>query len=274
MAEPTDASALLAPECSLRRLGLGGYECLTTKVWWGQGCLLGGYVLALAMTAVEEELRASGMLLHQLSVHYLRPFSDGPLRVRVEVQRIGRRLASATLKLESGGRLGAVGLASVAAAGSGEEVRLSSPPGVAPYDPAQNDPAAPARGLQVRLWIQPRAIEEVVGAGPRLVAWVAPRTIEELDHRWLAIVTDLLIPPASRVWDTWRGFQSIDLTYHARTALPRPDLPPGSPLLVSVVSRAAAGGIVDEDVEVWDESGALLAQTRHMRMVSDPPASS
>lgn len=265
---------VLLSECRLDRLSPGVYERVVSREWWAQGALHGGFVLALAMTAVQAELGDSGRSLHQVSLQYLRPFVDGPCRIEVEVERSGRRMANASLRLWSAGRLTGVGLAAVASRQPAGEVGLVSAPVVAPYDETANSHDKPARAIQEKAWIQTRSIEGDDAAPSRVLAWVAPRTPEPIDHRWIAVVVDMLVPAVYRAWEVPRTSQTVDLTYHARAALPGEGLPPGSPILVALTNRIAAGGFVDEDVEVWTDRGVLLAQSRQMRLISDPPTSS
>ena len=111
-------------------------------------------------------------------------------------------------------------------------------------------------------WSMPVMVEPVFLA--------APRTPEIVDHRYLAFLADLWVPCAYHVWDPRLTGQSVDITYHARSVLPRSDLPPGTPLLVVLDTRASAGGFVDEDTEIWTPAGELLATTRQMRYVHPP----
>ena len=264
-----DGDGSCAPESRLERRGAGLYQCQPGAEWRVGGALHGGYAIALAMSAVELELSDPATSLQQLSLQFLRAFVGDEVRVEVRVERSGRRVSNATVRMHSGGRLAGVGVASVGVRSSSSDVMFAAPPRVAPYEPADNGEDAAMPEFQRRAWIQPRATDGSAGVGSTDVAWVAPRGDTLIDHRWIAVVADLLVPPASRAWTEWRGFQTLDLTYHARCPLPRHDLPPGSPVLVAVTNRAASGGFVDEDVDVWSPAGDLLAQSRQMRLVME-----
>jgi hypothetical protein len=263
-------TAALHPECTLTSVGPGVYEREASDVWLTHASLHGGYVLAVAVEAVTQELGGTGFELHHVALQYLRPFTVGSLRVEVSVERRGRRTASASLRLHSNGALGGVAIASAAAHRADDEadVALVGPPVVEPYDPAANDPSPSKVPIQSKVWMQPRI---AAGDGPvpaQVGGWVAPRTPEVIDHRWLAVVADLWTPAVFRACDGPRSGSTVDISYHARTVLPRADLTPGSPVLVVLTNRRSSGGFVDEDVEVWSADGSLLAQTRQMRLVS------
>jgi hypothetical protein len=54
---------------------------------------------------------------------------------------------------------------------------------------------------------------------------------------------------------------TVELTWHMR-AVPGP-----GPLAVAARARHVSGGWFDEEAEVWDASGALVAQSRQMARV-------
>ncbi len=261
-------TALLDQECQLTSLGDGAYERDCSRVWWGWEAQHGGYVLALAKTAMDAELGLDGMEPQHLTVQYLKPFVDGPFRAEVRVERRGRTMANATCHMWSGGRLAGVALGSFARRRPVHEFLAATAPDVAPFDPDEEpvDPTLPVPTMD-RVWLYPR-IREITGSnGARVGGWVRPRTPELIDHRWLGLLADLWPPAAYHVWEGGAVAQSVDLTYHARCSLPRADLPPGSPLLVVLTTRASAGGFVDEDVEIWDAGGVLMAQSRQLRFI-------
>ena len=100
---PVDA--LLAQECQLEPVGGGAYERECSRAWWGFQAQHGGYVLGLAITAVDMELEGSDMAIQHATMQYLRPFLDGPFRAEVQVERRGRTMANATVRMWSQGKL-------------------------------------------------------------------------------------------------------------------------------------------------------------------------
>ena len=270
-ARHSGVTALLDQECQLDPLGDGAYERECGRVWWGHRAQHGGYVLGLAMTALDMELGAEGMSVQHITMQYLRPFRDGPFRAEVTTERQGRTMANATVKMWSGGKLAGLVLASMAHRRPIGELVSARMPDVAPYDPDE-EPHSFGFGLPVheRVWFQPR-IHDIDGPDPGQVGgWVLPRTPEVIDHRWGVLLADLWTPAIYHMWPVGHVAQSVDLTYHARVPLPRDDMPPGSPLLVVLTTRSSQGGFVDEDAEIWSPSGQLLALGRQARFVHGP----
>jgi hypothetical protein len=260
-------TALMDQECQLHAGGGGVYERDCGRVWWGWEAQHGGYVLALAMTAMGHEL-GDDMELQHITVHYMRPFTEGAFRAEVQVERTGRTMANATARMWSAGKLCGLVLASFARRRPVSEFTSTTPPAVAPFDPDEA-PTVPSFHVPPfdRVHMYER-VRELSGDGTaRVGGWVVPRTPELVDHRWVGFLVDLWTPVAYHLWTAGAVAQSVDLTYHARASLPRADLPPASPLLVVLSTRASAGGFVDEDVEVWSPAGDLLATSRQMRFV-------
>jgi hypothetical protein len=262
--------ALLDQECRLHSLGDGVYERDTGRIWWGVGAQHGGYVMALAMTALELELDDPSMDVQHCSLHYMKPFVDGPFRAEVTVERRGRTMANATARLWSGGRMAGLVLASFAVRRPIAEFVVATPPDVAPLGPEEVAPEPPFPVPTFdHFHLHPR-IHDVDGTGTgRVGGWVVPRTPEIVDHRYLGLLADLWPPVIYHLWPPGvrAVSQSVDLTYHARSTLPRADLPPATPLLVALSTRGSIGGFVDEDVEIWTEHGELLAISRQTRFV-------
>jgi hypothetical protein len=59
---------------------------------------------------------------------------------------------------------------------------------------------------------------------------------------------------------------TVELTWHMR-AVPAP-----GPLRMAARCRSVSGGWFDEESEVWDSAGRLVAQSRQLARVGRPPA--
>jgi len=261
-------TALLDQECELTRTGPGVYERDLGRVWWGWEAQHGGYVTALAMTAIEADLDDPEQSLQHLAIHFMRPFAEGPFRAEVTVERRGRTMVNVTARLWSNGKLAGLVLASSAKRRPVAEVTAARMPDADPFDPDE-DPHLPAFHVPTfdRVEMYPRFADVDGTRIARVGGWCRPRTPEIVDDRYLVLLADFWPPAAYSLWVQGAVAQSVDITYHSRGRFPRPDLPPGEPLLVVLTTKASIGGLVDEDVEIWSRAGDLLAQSRQMRFV-------
>jgi len=262
---PTSAHHHLTPAAP------GCYERQLDRSWWAQGVVHGGYIHSLALAALENEIAATDLAVQQVTLNYLRPFTEGPFRAEITVERQGRRMLHASIRLFSNGQLAAVGLGCAAVPRAISEVALASAPVVSPYDPdvpAQRSVRAD-EPITRRFEMHPRIHRRGPG-GAQVGGWLVPTTAEPIDHRWLAIVADLWSPPFYRAWDKPYILSTAELAYCVRAVLPRDDLPAASPVLVVLTSRKSCAGLVDEDAEIWSPSGVLLAQSRQMRFINQP----
>ena len=81
-------------------------------------------------------------------------------------------------------------------------------------------------------------------------------------------MTDALMPPAFLRLRARPSCPTIDLTIHFRA--PPPDGRGTRGCSGLHVAASAAGGVVEEDGELWSEDGVLLAQSRQLAMMREP----
>ncbi len=95
---------------------------------------------------------------------------------------------------------------------------------------------------------------------PEMLGYVTLREPREPDALLLALAVDALPPVVFGLGATgWAP--TVELTWHMR-AVPRP-----GPLAVATRSRHVSGGWFDEEAEVWDADGRLVAQSRQLARV-------
>ncbi len=87
-----------------------------------------------------------------------------------------------------------------------------------------------------------------------------------VDENVVVMINDLWPPVAYHLWEVGHVAVSADITTQFRGVLPA-RIAPGEPLFVQLRTAAAAGGLVDEDTEVWTASGELLCQGRQVRFI-------
>lgn len=242
----------------------GRYRAHVHERWNVGSVANGGYVMAMGMRALGRELLAADPLT--VTAHFLRPTRPGPLEIETEVVKRGRRLSTGAARLLQDGKevvrlLGTYGDLEQQAG----PTRISAAPLALPPNGKRIDrPDAPVvadrydhRFAEGGLpWLDgKRDLAEVRGA-------VRFRDQRPPDTLSLAAIADSFPPPAfAWVAPTW--LPTLELTLHVR-ARPR-----GTWLSCLFCTRFLVDGLMEEDGELWDESGQLVALSRQLAMA--PP---
>ncbi|GAA1103624.1 thioesterase family protein [Nocardiopsis composta] len=229
----------------------------------------GGYLMAVMQRAALAEAAHPHPV--SSSYNFLRPAVAGPAEIEAVPLKSGRTVDTvrATL-LQDGkplvtGHIAAAGLESDA-----EPAYEAAPPELPPLDRCR--PYDPRRGRvgdgflgRVDQFYTERTWRRLRGQDPEpvpeLIGYLRP---SEQDGgapadpaAFLPIAVDAL-PPVVTVFDSWRWAPTVELTWHMR-ALPAP-----GPLAFRATCQAVGGGWFDENVELWDVKGRLVAQSRQM----------
>jgi hypothetical protein len=248
------------------RLDEGRYAAAVHDGWDIGGHANGGYVLAIAGRAMAD---AAGRAPLTITAHYLAPAPAGPCEVRVEPVRTGGRLSTYTGSLAQADRelirlLGTFG----APRRDGGRYLDGAPPDLPPYEecePAGDPNQPPYPNLASRLGVRLRPGDGGFRAGrptgrSEITGWFAFVGEEPIDEIALLLVADAF-PPAVFNTDLDVGWvPTVELTVHVR-AVPAP-----GPLRCRFTSRFIADGLLDEDGEMWDSSGTLVAQSRQLAL--------
>jgi len=230
----------------------------------------GGYVLAIAGRAM-----AAAMGRPPLSVtgHYLAPSPPGACEVTVTTVRSGGRLGTCTASLVQDGRelirvLGTFGTP----VDNGHRYVAGEPPELPPYrecvarsEVAPTGEGMPVAGLMDRLAVRmhPDALSFVTGAPTgraETSGWFAFAQEEPIDEIGLLLVADAMAPAVFNSGLPAGWVPTVELTVHVR-ARPAP-----GPLRCTFRTRFVAGGALEEDGEVWDSAGQLVAQSRQLAL--------
>lgn len=235
----------------------------------------GGYLMALAAAGLRQAAGRPDPV--SLTAHYLSPGRPGPAAVTGEVVKAGRRFTTVQGRLESIGDdgerrtviqvLGTFGdLASNAA--SDFVAMNGAPPDLPPWEqcvPRESNGAVPVAmmdRLSVRLhpdhagWVR----GERAGVA-EMAGWFGFADGRPLDTMSLLLVADAL-PPAVFNIDIPPGWvPTVELTVHVR-AVPAP-----GPVRCVFRTRFVHGGMFEEDGEVWDSTGTLVALSRQLALL-------
>lgn len=241
------------------------FDAVVDVGWDIGGNANGGYLLAIAARAMAETVGRPPLTI---TSHYLRPAPPGPCRIDVEVVRSGRRLAtaSATLSQEDRAIIRLLGTFGEQQPGGPSHI-VDDPVDLPPWEDCTPRPrTTESPGLVDRL--PQRVHPDDVGYGrgePSGTAmtrgWFELPGGEPLDEFALLLAVDSFAPPIFNTGIPVAWVPTIELTVHVRG---RPA--PGR-LKCRFRSRYIGDGVIDEDGEVWDSTGALVALSRQMALM-------
>ncbi len=255
----------------------------------------GGYLMSLVQRALDERLPGKAPLT--LTTHFLRPAVIAPAQVEVEVLKEGKRYTTARARLwqgadevvssiatmatmataPAGAGAAGTGAAGAAAAGGagGAGGRAPSPsprfvsggpPELLPLERVVVVPATDFYriGHQFEMRLDPACAGWMTGAPSgvaemrgyiRFVDGRAPDAVS------LPLFCDAVMPAIFGLVRP-RHVPTLEMTVHFR-GRPAPGW-----LRFSFRTRFAFGGHLEEDGELWDESGELVAQSRQLAVLA------
>jgi acyl-CoA thioesterase len=252
--------------------GSGEFAATVTGRWGGiTGVPNGGYLLATCTRALGLSMPFPDPIV--VSGFFLRPGTPGPATVRTSMVREGRTTAFGEAVLSQSGkdviraaaafsRLGGSGSESVS--GGGPVLVDGAPPDLPPpsdcvgipvgsFGPATIAERVEFRSREVPGWFLGRPTGR-----PSSEFWM--RFADGRDPDLLALLV-LVDSTAPSVLELGAGSATIQLTVHLR-AHPAPGW-----LATRASTRFVSGGYHEEDFEVWDSAGTLVAQSRQLAIV-------
>ncbi|MBO9523589.1 MAG: thioesterase family protein [Nocardioidaceae bacterium] len=264
--------------------GDGRYDAELAPGWVVGGGVNGGYLLAVLGNAVKDVLAARGH--HDpfsVSAQYLSASVAGPAYVETRVARTGGRFSTvaATLFQEVDGTPVAR-LTALATYGDHDHVHdttsdaqaaalgLSLPaPALPPRDQCVATADAPPEFKKVAplldrfdIRMDPATAMWAVGQPSRqglIQGWFQLADGRPLDPVALLVVVDAL-PPVTFDLGLPGWAPTLELTAHVR-AKPAPGW-----AIVRHRTTTVAGGLFEEDCDVWDSAGRLVAQSRQLAL--------
>jgi acyl-coenzyme A thioesterase PaaI-like protein len=266
---------------ALDRVAEGEYSAELDGGWVVGGGVNGGYLLAVIGNAIRTELAELGQPDPvSVSAYYLSPSVPGPATVRVRRVRTGRTRSTvaASLVQQQGGRE-VERITALAVFGDlgepGEAQREIPPPVLPPVEECLATAEAPPSFIEVAPLLQrfgtrldPAyagwALGSPSGSGT-IQGWFKLADDRPLDPIALLLVVDAL-PPVTFDLGLPGWAPTLELTAHVR-ARPAPGW-----AIVRHATRNVSGGMFEEDCEVWDSAGRLVAQSRQLALLPRPPA--
>ncbi len=239
--------------------------------WDIAGNANGGYLLGIAARAMASVAERPPLTI---TAHYLAPAPAGACHVDVTPIRSGRRLATLSAGMWQGERqilqlLGTFGDQS-------DDRTVHYTDGVPPVMPdwATMEPnlmppigttgGAPPIAERLELRMRPEDAEFHLGVKTgraEIGGWLAFADHAPFDAFSLMFAADAMAPPVFNTEVPVGWVPTIELTVHVR------GVPAPGPLRCVFRSRFIQGGLLDEDGELWDSAGVLVAQSRQLALV-------
>lgn len=245
--------------------GGGVYDAEIAPGWDIGGNANGGYLMALAGTAMAD---AVGRPPLSLTAHFLLPGKVGPCEVDVDVLRAGRRMATVEARLRANGDTVLALLGTFGEQGEiGPAVIDGAPPALPPFDECVSSapPVESGFGDRVTVRIRPgdAGFREGRPSGRAEVAgWFEFADRHPVDAIGMLLVADAFAPVCFNRPEYPVGWApTLELTVHVR------GVPAPGPVRCVFRSRFMHHGLFEEDGEIWDSSGALVAQSRQLALV-------
>ncbi len=262
----------LAGASAVHRDGEGSWRGAIEPGWDIAGNANGGYLLTIAARALADAAGRPDPAT--ITAHFLAPGAAGPVIVEAQAVRTGRRFATATGVLRDAHRplLAVLGsFTELGGAAEGPERVDGGPPELPPPEACTaveaTDSFPPPLMARLDLRLHPDDAGFATGAPsgePVVRGWFRLRDGEPVDTIGLLLAADAFPPTIfnARLPVAWTP--TLELTVHVR-ARPAPGW-----LRCAFRTRYVSAGFLEEDGEVWDATGRLVAQSRQLALVPRP----
>jgi acyl-CoA thioesterase len=256
-------------DIELRAVGEGRWTAGIADGWDTPRGPLGGYVMAIALRAMQEAVADDERTPRSATMHFLRVPVAGPVDLTAVVERAGRSLSSVSARMEQGGKLLGLALGAYSKPWPGPLLADAPMPAVDPPDlsrPSGRElSGASAPPFTHRLTMQHR-----FGAPPFSGAdhgetggWLGLCEARPLDAAAIAVLADAWFPAPWPRLTALAPAPTIDLTIHFRVPVPLAD----GLLLGRFRTGLVRDGFFDEDGVLWDADGTLVAQSRQLGLL-------
>ena len=246
------------------------YEASVLPGWDILGNANGGYLLALAGRAMCDHSGRRDPFT--VTAHYLSPVAAGPISIEVDTVKRGRMLTTMNASVVANERtairvLGAFG---ELVDPDGDRVVTAVPPELPPYDECiprhvggNALPVEFASRIDSRIHPDDSAFLRGETTGQAVMrGWFEFGDGRPIDTLGLLMVADSFAPPVFNIPVPKAWVPTIELTVHIRA------VPVGTRIACVFRSRVVQGGLPEEDGEMWDESGNLVALSRQLALLN------
>ena len=243
----------------------GEFTAELTGRWDGtNGAVSGGYMLAICARALGLVMPFPDPVV--ISGFFLRPGTHGVAAVRASLLRSGRTTAFGEASLTRDGKQAVRVTAAFAALGAadGPVFVNGTPPRLPPPAECVSVPAGSmgrasiAERVEFRFAELPGWLRGRPSGHPAADFWIRFADGRDADLLALPLLVDATAPSVLELGAT---SATVQLTVHLR-GRPAPGW-----LACRAVTRFVSGGYHEEDFEVWDSAGTLVAQSRQLAQI-------
>ena len=228
------------------------------------GAAHGGYVMTLALRALQGVVEDPDRIPRSLTTHLLAPIS-GEVDIVARVERAGGSMTTASAHLFRDGATVATALAAFGRDRPSLEQRDATMPIVPPPEELAPLLDLPVPESEMQVEHRPAAGPLPLSGGDRaeLVSWMRTAADRPVDVEAATHLADSLAPALYGALTEYVAMPSTDITLHF-SAQPWSESPW---VLGAVHNRFAGDGYAVEDGELWAPDGRLLLRSRQQRRV-------
>lgn len=247
------------------------YTGLIQHGWDIFGIANGGYLMSIAARAMAKEVGRRDLV--SITGYFTSPGRPGPVTIAVQPIRVGSGFTTLRAELLGDTQPLVTVLGAYADVGrpiADDQIVHASPPELPPPDecvrvtPSANGPLPPPFMDKVMIYLHPEDAANLGGERTgvaRIRGWFRLLDDEQPDPLAVVLASDAFPPAVFNTILPLRWTPTLDLTVHIR------DPNPHVWLRCQFRTRFVTGGLLEEDGEIWDEEGNLVAQSRQLALV-------
>lgn len=259
-------------DTALRSIGDGRFEGRISPDWSIVRGANGGHIAAIVLRGIELAVDDEARQPRSLTVHFARVPGNDRFEVQTTIERTGRSTSNVSARFVQDGKLVALAIAVLATEQRGRDfsdVAMPEVPRPEAVDVVTDrEDFAFGRHFDFRRALGPDVGETSDRA--ELGVWMRMREPQVVDHVVATQLMDSFAPAVFAKLGTGgggAGVPTIEMTFHFRESLPRPDDVPGSWHLGVYRTLLSRGGFIEEDGWLWNEQGVLIAQSRQLALL-------
>ncbi|CAN5403215.1 thioesterase family protein [soil metagenome] len=225
----------------------------------------GGYILTMMIKGLRAEMDADDPFV--ASISYLKPPKPGPAELHTSLLRHGRRIQTGEVTLVQAGANVAHLVANFGprVEGEGRSLELGAAPQLPPPEVCGDprDSGIPLDGIfgrtEYRLASRPGWADGAPTGDPTVELWMRLDGGRDIEIEALAFLVDSYAPPVMEVGEN--KSMTVQLTVHLHRK-PAPGW-----IAARITTRHIVNGFHEEDCELWDQAGNLVAQSRQLAIL-------